>query len=66
VANYETAFGKTIKRRLSILEVADQGTPYAFSEHDKRAALGETFLEPVFLNPWQRPLGAFAEAAGPS
>jgi 3'-phosphoadenosine 5'-phosphosulfate sulfotransferase (PAPS reductase)/FAD synthetase len=66
IAGYEEAFGKTIKRRLSVVETADRGTRYAMAEHDIRAALSETFAEPMILDRWTLPRGAFGDSCGPN
>lgn len=66
IAELEAEFGKTIKRKLSVVEAADKGEPYAMAERDKRAALSESFDEPIRLAEWQLPSGAYGECAGPS
>ena len=35
-------------------------------EADIRAALSETFDEPVFVDPWVLPAGAHGDACGPT
>jgi 3'-phosphoadenosine 5'-phosphosulfate sulfotransferase (PAPS reductase)/FAD synthetase len=62
----EERFGRTIHRKLSVVQNADRGTPYAMREEDIRAALSETFEEPVFLEKWMLPAGAFGENCGPT
>lgn len=68
IAGYEERFGVTIKRRLNVIQTADQGTPYQMREGDIRAALSESFDEDVILPPgaWTLPQGAFGESCGPT
>lgn len=68
VATHEATFGKTIKRKLNVIQTADKGTAYAMSEADKRAALAHEFAEPVLLAPadWKLPSGAYGESCGPT
>lgn len=69
VAGYEEQFGKTIKRKLSVVQLAEKGRPYpTMTEADARAAVGEMFDEPVILPPgeWRLPAGAFGESCGPT
>jgi 3'-phosphoadenosine 5'-phosphosulfate sulfotransferase (PAPS reductase)/FAD synthetase len=67
-AAYEQRFGRTIHRRLSVVQQADRGTPYAMQERDIRAALALTFDEPIIMTPdtWTLPRGAFGESCGPT
>lgn len=64
----EAASGKTIKRKLSVVQTAATGTPYAMSEYDKRAALASTFDEPIILpeGAWKLPRGAYGDSCGPT
>lgn len=68
VARHEAAFGKTIHRKLTVVQLADRGTPYQMSEHDLRAARSEQFNEPVFRTgaTWRLPRGAFGDSCGPT
>lgn len=66
VADYERAFGMTIKRKLSVVQEAAKGEPYTMSEADRAAALSETFAEPIIIDDWQLPAGAFGESCGPT
>lgn len=68
VAAHEERSGKTIHRKLSVIQLADRGTPYAMREEDIRAALSETFDEPVILpeGAWRLPAGAYGESCGPT
>lgn len=68
VAGFEKSFGKTIKRKLDVVQTADKGTPYAMSPSDVAAALSDSFDEPVVLTEetWTLPRGAFGESCGPT
>jgi 3'-phosphoadenosine 5'-phosphosulfate sulfotransferase (PAPS reductase)/FAD synthetase len=67
-AGYERLFGRTIHRKLSVIQLADRGTPYEMREGDIRAALSETFDEAIILpeGAWRLPAGAFGESCGPT
>lgn len=64
----EQRFGRTINRKLSVVQLADKGTPYEFNPHDVRAALDPVFDEPLILAPgtWTLPRGAFGDSCGPT
>ena len=68
VAAHEARFGKTIQRKLTVLQNADRGAPYPMLEADVRAALAETWTEHVFLTgaTWKLPRGAFGDSCGPT
>jgi 3'-phosphoadenosine 5'-phosphosulfate sulfotransferase (PAPS reductase)/FAD synthetase len=69
VAAYEAEFGKTIQRKLSVVQQADRGRPYGnWVDVDLRAALSHEFNEPVVLMPdeWTLPAGAFGDSCGPT
>lgn len=68
VAAYERRFGKTIQRKLTVIQLADRGTPYKMSAEDMRAAQSTRFDEHVFLTgtTWKLPRGAFGDACGPT
>jgi 3'-phosphoadenosine 5'-phosphosulfate sulfotransferase (PAPS reductase)/FAD synthetase len=66
IAVYEARFDKTINRKLSVLELAEKGMAYdTMAPHDVRAALSEKFDEPVIVDHWRLPAGAFGESCGP-
>lgn len=65
VAEHESRFGVTIHRTRSVLELADAGTPYQTDEHWVRVANGHEWNEPVFMDPWVLPKGAYGESCGP-
>lgn len=69
VAGLEDRFGKTISmRRLTVIQQADEGTPYAMDPADIAAALSTTFDEPIIMTAetWKLPKGAFGESCGPT
>ncbi|QIX60895.1 phosphoadenosine phosphosulfate reductase family protein [Hymenobacter sp. BT18] len=67
LVDYEERFGRTIKRNISLTALADKGTPFPVKDEDVRAALSETWYEPIILpeGQWKLPMGAFAENGGP-
>lgn len=67
IADYEKQFGLTIHRLRSVTERADEGIAYK-SAHSKwrDIALSKKFEEPIFLDSWKMPDGAFGESVGPS
>lgn len=66
IADYERQFGLTIHRSQSVTERADRGIPYAFDQRWSQIALSTHYHEPVCINPWELPLGAFGENVGPT
>ncbi len=68
IAGFEQKFGKTIKRKLNVVQTADRGHAYEMSAADIAAATSETFEEPVLLSEeaWTLPKGAFGESCGPT
>lgn len=65
VAAHERDFGVTIHRKLTVVEQADKGEPHRMAAKDIQAALSTTFDEPVFLETWALPCGAFSDSCGP-
>ncbi len=68
LAEREVKTGKTIKRKLSVVESADRGMPYEMDPNDIAAAMSERFLEPIILpfGTWKLPKGAFGDSCGPT
>jgi len=72
IAAYERRFRRTIHRKLSVIQQADKGIPFAgvhgegMRPEDIRAALSTTFDEPVIINPWVLPAGCYGDACGPT
>lgn len=67
VAGYEAQFGVTIKRKLTVVQTADAGKPYAMDPADVAAALSHTFTEAVIApeGQWKLPAGAYGDSCGP-
>lgn len=66
IADYESEFGKTIHRSLSVNEQADQGTCYPDAHQWAPIALSKEYRLPIFMDPWVLPAGAFGESCGPT
>jgi hypothetical protein len=65
--DYEVEFGCTIHRTKSLPERIEAGTPYeAINLEDWAAAMSTDFDEPVILDHWTLPAGAFGENCGPT
>lgn len=66
LADYETLFGVTIKRKESLADLVAKGTVYeAFTEEMAEVANSDTYSLPVIMEEWILPAGAFAESCGP-
>jgi len=65
IAKYEAQFGSTIHRTRSVEEQASRGTPYECDEKWVAIAESTEFLEPMLVDNWAYPKGAFGESAGP-
>lgn len=66
LVEYERAFGHTIRKGVTIEELADMGTPYpAATEERARIALSRDYTLPIITPNWQLPAGAYGENAGP-
>jgi 3'-phosphoadenosine 5'-phosphosulfate sulfotransferase (PAPS reductase)/FAD synthetase len=66
VATYEALSGKTIQRKLSVVQQANAGEVYGMNPADVAAAMAEEFAEPVFLDNWNLPRGAYGDSCGPT
>jgi 3'-phosphoadenosine 5'-phosphosulfate sulfotransferase (PAPS reductase)/FAD synthetase len=66
IANYEQRFGVTIHRTRSVVEQADRGTPYKMDPRDVALAMSTDYTEPIFVEKWTLPAGAYGEGCGPS
>lgn len=68
IADHERTFGKTIQRKLTVLQSADKGKPYTMDPPAVAAVLSPVFDAPVFQAPgtWKLPAGAFGESCGPT
>lgn len=66
IARYEERFGVTINRSKSVRMLAEAGTAYPIQDERLRAmALGAVYTDPVVVDDWQLPAGAFGESTGP-
>lgn len=68
IANYETAFGTTIKRGATVEQIAAKGVVPELDPYWLDIAMGNDFSVPILVDPatWTLPLGAFGESAGPT
>ena len=68
LADYERQFGKTIQRKHSIVQLADQGHPYPGCDDLVLVAeaLAKIWSGPAVVSPWHLPQGAFGESTGPT
>jgi 3'-phosphoadenosine 5'-phosphosulfate sulfotransferase (PAPS reductase)/FAD synthetase len=68
LAIHEASFERTMKRKESLIELADRGTPFVMLPADIAAAISETWYEPILLAPglWKTPAGAYSNRRGPS
>lgn len=67
IAEYEQDFDVTIDRKLTVNEMADQGTPYAAAIGIwVERAMSTTFDAPIVVKDWKLPAGAFGESCGPT
>lgn len=65
-AQLETLLAAGIHRKLSVVQQADAGTPYAIAPFWLEVANSREFTIPVRSDPWKLPSGAFGESCGPS
>ena len=69
VAQYERKFGATIHRTQAVEERASKGTPFAdvqWSNPVIRVALSTNYNQPIVMNPWVLPSGAYKKSGGPT
>lgn len=66
IAQREIEFGYTIKNGVSVIDLADAGTPYECEPGWDAIAMSPVYLAPVFASDWTLPVGAFGGSAGPS
>lgn len=66
IADYEREFGSTIHRTQTVNQSADKGTPYECDARWLAIAESTTFDEPILVDDWVLPKGAFGESAGPT
>jgi 3'-phosphoadenosine 5'-phosphosulfate sulfotransferase (PAPS reductase)/FAD synthetase len=68
VADFETEFGVTIKRKVSVEELVAKGTPYKDITPERAAlSMSRTYTEAIIMaaGTWVLPAGAFGESCGP-
>lgn len=65
---FERQWGKTIKRGVSLDQLADKGTPYPRSDDAElvKLALSHDYRESVLTDHWEMPDGAFKRGGGPT
>jgi len=63
---YEKKFGLTIHRTRSVEQQAALGTPYKMNEADKRLAMSRSYDQPIFVDDWVLPAGAYGDSCGPT
>lgn len=66
ISGYETQFGLTIHRSRPVADRIKTGSPYSMRESDITAARSTEFNEPVFVENWTLPVGAFRHTTGPT
>lgn len=69
IADYESNYDRTIKRKVPIKTVAAAGIPYVQIINLPRyaeVARSQAFNLPIFLSEWNLPAGAFKKSCGPS
>lgn len=67
ISDYEKLFEYTINRKHSVETLADRGKPYeAISRELIESAMSSSFCEPVLVEDWILPAGAFGESVGPT
>lgn len=65
IAEYEQEFGLTIHRTMSVGERVAIGQAYPMNGY-RSVALSGSYDQPVFVNDWELPAGAFGESCGPT
>lgn len=66
IAGLERTFDSTIQRDRSVEDMAAAGRPYDMDPDVAALAMSNDFDEPVVLETWSLPAGAFGDSAGPS
>lgn len=62
----ERDFGHTLRKGVTLGELADMGTPYEMDQAMVEIALSATYDGPIIVDPWILPKGAYGESAGPT
>lgn len=63
---YEWEFGTTLKRDTDLISLIQKGKPYIMHPELVELALSEKYEQPIFMEKWQLPSGAYGESCGPS
>ena len=66
IATYEQQFKVTIHRKETVVQRADQGVPFPVDPFWVEVANSRTFNQPVFMDPWVLPPGAYRKGCGPT
>jgi 3'-phosphoadenosine 5'-phosphosulfate sulfotransferase (PAPS reductase)/FAD synthetase len=68
IAEYESEFGCTLKRKGTLRELVEKGKIYEMAATDAAIAIRNNFDEPIILpeGSWTLPLGAYGDSCGPS
>jgi 3'-phosphoadenosine 5'-phosphosulfate sulfotransferase (PAPS reductase)/FAD synthetase len=66
ITMYERRFGITIRRDGPLESAIAKGRPYDMAPEVVNLAMSDNFHEPIFIDDWKLPLGAFGESAGPN
>lgn len=66
IIDYERAFEVTIHRTLSVRELVSRGKPYDMDERIVALAMSTEYNEPIFVDNWTLPAGAYGEGCGPT
>ena len=66
IADYERQFAHTIRKDVSVEQLADMGTPYPAATPERAAiALSREYPLDIITDAWELPAGAYGENAGP-
>ncbi|NEX60056.1 phosphoadenosine phosphosulfate reductase family protein [Noviherbaspirillum sp. 17J57-3] len=63
---YEQDFDCTLRRDGDIMKAVNRGTPYDMDPHYVQLALSEEYTDPILVEDWKLPKGAFGESCGPT
>lgn len=65
IARYKEEFGVTIKRKQTVRESIAKGAPYEMDSETMKQGLSHVYYEPIIVDTWELPSGAFGEHDGP-
>jgi len=65
LAGYEADFGVTLKRKVSLPVLAAKGKAYKMTQEEAEIAMSREYDEPIFVEEWKLPSGAYGESCGP-